>query len=215
MASAPQKTTKSFVEVSEIRDSVLILKSGSMRMIIEVGSTNFALKSNDEQIAITSGFQNLINSVDFTLQIVVHSRKLNIDKYLQSLDELGPKLPSELLKIQAIEYSRFIKGLTELADIMSKKFYVVVPFYVIESTTGVGKRTFFDGIKSIFKPAEFVKNLSDQEFVGYKTQLEQRVELIMGNIVSMGLTVQLLHGDELKELFYGVYNPSGKERQSV
>lgn len=183
-----------------------------MRMIIEVGSTNFALKSRDEQIAITSGFQNLINSVDFTMQIVVHSRKLNIDKYLKTLDALSLKLPSELLKIQAIEYSRFIKGLTELADIMSKKFYVIIPFYVIESTTGAGKKSFLDGVKSIFKPSEFIRNLTEQEFTSFKTQLEQRVELAMGNLVSMGLTAKVLDADGLKELFYSVYNPSNKAR---
>lgn len=211
MATAPQKTTKAFVEVSEIRGSVLILKNGSMRMFVEVGSTNFALKSNEEQIAITSGFQNFINSVDFPIQIVINSRKLNIDKYLQSLDQLSLTLTNELLKIQAIEYSRFIKGLTELADIMSKKFYIVVPFYVIEG--GASKKSFVDGVMSIFKPAAFVKSLTDQEFNNYKVQIEQRVDLVTANVLSMGLAAKILEGNEIKDIFYGIYNPSAKARE--
>lgn len=214
MATPAGNTTKSFVEISEIRDSVLILKSGSLRSIVEVGSTNFSLKSNEEQIAIIAGFQDFLNSVDFPLQIVVTSRKLNIDNYLATLDTLSEGLTNELLKIQAIEYAKFIKGLTELADIMAKKFYIVIPFYVIDATGG-SKQSAFQKIKSIFAPASFIKNIDEGEFQRYKTQIDQRIDLVTGGMSAMGLGGRVLAGEELKELFYSLYNPNLKSYQST
>ena len=190
---------------------VLILKDGSLRSVISVGSINFALKSVEEQIAITSGFQDFLNALDFPVQILVSSRKLNMDIYLKSLDTLSEKLDNELLKIQAIEYARFIKGLTELGDIMSKNFYVTIPFYVIESSAA-GKKSVLENIKSIFKPSEFVKSMDDKAFMSYKTQLDQRIDLIMGGLTSMGLGTTLMKGEELNQLFYSFYNPDTKAR---
>ncbi|MDP2932980.1 MAG: hypothetical protein Q8N81_02510, partial [bacterium] len=91
MAKEEQKknqTTKDFVQIAEIRDTVLALKDGSLRSVVEIGSINFELKSADEQVAIIQGFQNFINSLDFPLQIVVNSRKLDIEPYLRSLEGL-------------------------------------------------------------------------------------------------------------------------------
>ncbi len=99
-----QLNTSSFVDISEIRDTVLVLKNGSLRSIVEVSSVNFELKSTDEQAAIIQAFQNFINSTDFPLQIAIASRKLDIGPYLKSLEGLIENQTGELLKIQAIEY---------------------------------------------------------------------------------------------------------------
>lgn len=218
--NSKSNSTKSFVEVSEIRDSVLVLKSGSLRSIIEVGSTNFALKSVDEQTAIVAAFQDFLNSIDFPIQIVIQSRKLNIDKYLRSIDALQETLNNELLKIQAVEYGRYIKGLTELTDIMSKKFYIIVPYYVTEGAVAGGasadkKKSFFSGLKSVFSSSSFVKELNPEEFATYRTQLDLRVNLVLSSVYGMSLQGKLLQNEELVNLFYSLYNPESKAREEV
>lgn len=197
--------TRDFVQIADIRETVLILKNGSLRSIIEVNSMNFELKSADEQVAIVRAFQNFLNAADFPLQIVVSSRKLDINPYLKSLDEIIEKQENELLRIQAVEYTRFVRGLTELANIMAKKFYIVVPFYVIESPAT--KTSFFDALKSILAPSKFLKTLSDEELETYKTQLNQRIDIITEGVGGMGLEAKLLGKEELMGLFYQYYNP--------
>lgn len=209
MAKEEQKknqTTKDFVRLAEIRDTVLVLKDGSLRSIVEIGSINFELKSTDEQVAIIQGFQNFINSLDFPLQIAASSRKLDIEPYLKSLEGLTESLKNELLKIQAAEYSRFIKGLTELTNIMAKKFYIVVPFYAIEAVSPT-KAGFFGAIKSVVSPSKFVKTLTEEELENYKTQIGQRIGVITEGLSGLGLQTKILAGDELMNLFYSYYNP--------
>src|SRR3989338_3336084 len=197
-AATKTQSTKDFVEIADIRDTVAILKDGSLRSVIEVGSMNFELKSVDEQTAIVRAFQNFLNSIDFPLQITVNSRRLNIAPYIKSLDELSQKIDNELMKIQATEYTRFIKGLTELANIMSKEFYIVIPLYIVETVgTGKQKSSIFDAFKSVISPAEFTKTITDQELEGYKIQMDQRVQFVMGSVGGMGIETRLLNKDEL------------------
>jgi type IV secretory pathway VirB4 component len=202
----PIQSTKDFVQIADIRDTVVILKDGSLRSIIEVGSMNFELKSTDEQIAIIQHFQNFLNSIDFPVQILVSSRKLDISPYLRSLEETTKNLENELLKIQAAEYTRFVKGLTELANVMAKKFYVVIPFHVIEAAAPT-KGGFFGAFKSVVAPSKFVKTLSDEELENYKIQLNQRIGVIVEGLSGLGIETKTLAGDELKNLFYSYYNP--------
>ena len=204
----PNQSTKDFVEIADIRDTVVVLKDGSLRSVVEVSSMNFDLKSTDEQTAIIQAFQNFLNSVDFALQIAVSSRKLDIKPYLKSLDTLTQSISNELMKIQAVEYARFIKGLTELANIMSKKFYIVIPLYVVE-TIGKGnqKTGIFDAFKSIVSPSKFIKTLTDQELENYKVQLGQRIQFITGSISGLGIETRVLNKDELLNFYYSYYNP--------
>ena len=122
------QSTKQLVEISNIIDNIVLLKNGSLRAVIEVSATNFELRSEGEQIAILQNFQRFVNSIDFPLQIVINSRKLNIDEYLKLINESANALTNELLKIQATEYSKFVGELSDLSNIMSKKFYIVIPF---------------------------------------------------------------------------------------
>ncbi|MBI2676717.1 MAG: hypothetical protein HYX21_02055 [Candidatus Yanofskybacteria bacterium] len=196
--------TKQFVDIHDIKDGVVILKNGSMRLILKVDSVNFDLKSNDEQIAIVKAFQNFLNSLDFPLQIAVHSRQLDIKNYLAKTQVLVDQLDNELLKIQGIEYIRFIKGLTELANIMSKNFYVVVPLYITEAAS---KKSFLENIKSAFgSAAQKIKSLEEQDFNLYKSQIEQRAEIIKEGLRGMGLNSVTLEREELVSMFYRLYN---------
>lgn len=204
-AQIKAQTTKDFVSIADVRDDVLILKDGSLRSLLEVSSMNFELKSADEQVAIIQGFQGFVNSVDFPLQVVINSKKLDVGPYLKMLDELSKGLKNELLRIQAVEYSRFIKGLTELANIMSKKFYISVPFFPVEAVQPT-KAGVFSAFKSIFAPSKFVKTLTDEELENYKGQLNQRIELVSQGVNGLGLETRVLKKDELLNLFYSYYN---------
>ncbi|MEK7537040.1 MAG: hypothetical protein AAB584_01155 [Patescibacteria group bacterium] len=196
-------STKQFVEIQEIRNETLILKDGSLRQVIKVGSTNFELKSQDEQLAILAGFRDFLNALDFSLEIMVMSRKLNIGKYLELLNQIAEAQQNELMRIQAIEYSKFIKELTQLANIMAKDFFVVIPFYIGLKTKG----GIIQSLKNIFKPAQIVKQLTAEEFDSYKSQLSQRVDLVYENLAGLGLGAKILQQDELVNLYYRFYNP--------
>src|SRR3989344_4818542 len=142
------QSTKQLVGVANIIDNVVLLKNGSLRAVISVSAINFELRSEGEQIAILQNFQRFVNSIDFPLQIVIHSRKLNIDEYLKLIDQSSSVLTNELLKIQAEEYRKFVGELSDLSNIMSKKFYIIVPFYVFEAPSKAG---IMQSVKSIFK----------------------------------------------------------------
>ncbi|MEK7603662.1 MAG: hypothetical protein AAB461_00900, partial [Patescibacteria group bacterium] len=129
----PNQSTEQLVPISDIREGVVILKNGSLCMVLEASAINFELRSNDEQVAILQNFQNFINSVDFPLQIVVSSRRLKIEEYIKTVDGIAESTENELLKIQTMEYSRFVKELSSLSNIMTKKFYIVISFYVYET----------------------------------------------------------------------------------
>lgn len=201
------QSTKQLVEVADIRDNVVFLKNGSLRAVIEVSATNFELKSEAEQVAILRNFQNFLNSIDFPLQMVITSRKLDINEYLKLVDAATSELSNELLKIQAGEYSKFVKELSDLANIMTKKFYIVVPFYVFEapSKTGILK-----SLTSVFKPSTAVKQITDEQFKTYQGQLLQRVELALDSLIGVGVKAKILEKDELMKIYYEIYNPASK-----
>lgn len=201
----PNQPTENLVPISDIRDDIVILKNGSLRMVLEVSAINFDLRSGDEQVAILQGFQRFLNSADFPLQIVVSSRELNIDTYLKTVNQITESTESELLKIQAAEYSRFIKELSSLSNIMSKKFYVVIPFYIYETPETSG---LFQSLKGLLKPKETIREITDEQFETYKNQLNQRAELVYDGLVGLGLTTKPLKDEDLKNLYYQIYNPA-------
>lgn len=203
-------STLKYVDIKTIRDGVVVLKNGTLRAVLLVSTVNFDLKSSDEQVAIIGAYQNFLNSLDFPIQIVVNSRKLNIQPYIEVLKEKAREQRNELLKIQIIEYQEFIKNLSDVTNIMSKFFYLVVPFAPVEdSNDGVlGK------ISSIVRPTE---NLAEREelFETYKNQLWQRVDHVAAALGGTGLHFTALNTDELIELYYGMYNPSEFAQSSI
>src|SRR6185369_13116924 len=120
--------TQEFVPVKEIRNGIIVLKDGGYRGILICSSVNFGLKSADEQRAITLGFQNFLNTLDFSIQIVVNSRKMDLRPYLALLEEKAPEQKSELMRIQLREYIEFVHSFSEQANIMTKSFYIIVPY---------------------------------------------------------------------------------------
>lgn len=196
-------STLKYVDVESIKDGVVILKNGSLRSILMVSSINFDLKSTDEQDAIIAQYQNFLNSLDFPLQIVVTSRKLNIRPYIEMIQERQKQQTNEMLRMQTLEYEEFISKLTDVTNIMSKFFYIVVPFAPIETK----KSGFFGKISSSLAPKQQV--LENRElFETYKNQLWQRVDHIAAGLGGTGLKLTALTTDEIIELLYNSYNPS-------
>lgn len=202
---ASGNNTKQFIEIHDIKDNVIILKNGSLRVIMEVGSINFDLKSSDEQIAIIQGFKNFLNSLDFPLQIVIHSRQLDINDYLARTSRAVEGIDNELLRIQGMEYIKFVRGLVELANVMSKRFYVTVPFYALEATNS--KRNLWESLRLAFGSSkEKIEAIEDKDFALYKAQIEQRAELIFDGLRGMGLSARFLSSEELTTMFAMLYN---------
>jgi hypothetical protein len=184
-----KNATQSFVPINEVRNGILILNDGSMRAVLSSSSLNLSLKSEDEQMGIITGFQTFLNSLDFNIQIFLQSKKLDIRNYLSLLKERQKLVEEDLLKIQIKEYIEFIQKFTEEQNIMTKSFYIVVP-YEIPSLSGSSKR--MDEI-------EFVKN---------ENQLLQRVSIVTSGLSSLGLKIELLKTEEIVNLFYKLFNPN-------
>lgn len=194
---ASSKPTQDFVPVEEVRNGVVILKNGGYRGIMMCSSLNFALKSEDEQRAIIGGFQNFLNTLDFSVQIVVHSRKTDIRPYLNLLQERMDRQTSELMRIQLREYIAFIRNFIEGSDIMTKTFYVVVPFTPITVAQAAGLP---------FGRRDADSSEGDRSFEETRIQLEQRMALVAGGLAQSGLRAVPLGTEEIIELLYRSFN---------
>ncbi|MBU0732049.1 conjugal transfer protein TraC [Patescibacteria group bacterium] len=207
MASSKKKvapSTVKYLPFQELKEDTVVMKDGSLRAVYLVSSLNFALKSEDEQQAIISGYVSFLNSVNFPIQVIIQSRKLDITKYLAMLAEKAKAQTNELLKIQTQEYKQYISELVSLSDIMEKKFFVVVPY----SSTGKGKqKNFIQRFNEAAFPGSTI-HLSKTRFEKYKTELDRRASLIEGGLGSIGLKLKRLDTRGLIELYYESYNPT-------
>jgi len=194
--------TQDFVSIRDIKQNVVIQKNGQLLMVILVSSINFALKSLDEQRAVLLQFQNFLNTIDFSLQIFVQSRKLNIEPYLELLASLEDKQDSELMRIQLLEYTEFIRSFTQNVDVMSKNFFVVVPYTP-------SKINLTKSLTSLFTPNKNRAALpTDMQFEEHRIQLEQRVAVVKEGLARTGVRSITLETDDLVELYYHIYNPA-------
>jgi len=192
--------TQQFVPIRDIKDGVVIKRNGEMLIILLASSVNFALKSLDEQRAILQQFQNFLNTIDFSLQIYVQSRKLNIEPYLEILSGLESKQDNDLMQIQLREYMEFIRTFTSEVDVMSKSFFVVVPY----SPTRINLSK---GVASLFSSNSNAALSNDQQFEEHRLQLEQRVAMVVQGLAGVGVRTMRLQKDDLVELYYHLYNP--------
>lgn len=208
MAKQESLPSQDFVAIGEIKNDAVFLKSGGLRRVLLVSGINTELKSEEEQNAVYFLFQNFLNSIDFPVQLVVHSRKLNISGYLEYLDSQREKETNELLKSGIEEYAEFIKSFVQENAIMTKNFFVVVPYdpLVIPGKAGFKKSLPLFGKKT--SSDESAINLEEQ-----LVQLSQRADQIIAGLHNIGLRVVGLNNDELTELFYNLYNPESVEKK--
>ena len=204
MASNQKNTaisTQRYLKIADIKQDTVIMKDGTLRAILMVSSINFALKSEDEQQAIISAYITFLNNIDFLLQIVVQSRELNIDGYLEAMHKRANEQTNELLKNQTFQYIDYVNQLVSLGQIMNKRFYVVVPYNPISDK----RKGFWQSLLEAFRPVDVI-NLKEERFITLKEQLDLRVDNIMSGLTSMSLNVARLDTQGLIELFYNSYN---------
>ncbi len=201
------KATQEFVPIKEIRDGIVVLKDGDLRAIILANSINLSLKSDDEQKATIMQFQNFLNTLDFSVQISIQSRKLDIRPYLLLLENRMKVQNEPLLKLQTKEYIEFIKNFTESVSIMTKNFFVIVPYTHINLKPNSG---IFSNLFS--KKSKKDEQLKDQlDFEEKRSQLEERVNVIEQGLSRCGIKSVQLGTEEVVEVFYKVFNPGELE----
>lgn len=203
-------STQQFIDVEGIKDGIVQLKGGGIRAVVMVAGINFELKSEEEQNIIISAYQDFLNSLDFSVQIVIHSRKINIDGYLKKMQGRREQEESELLRNQIDEYIEYIKSFVKENEIMTKTFFVVIP-YDAGGTQSVksGLMGFFGGSKG----NKSAKQAKEEGFEQQVIQLRQRIDQVLSGLERIGLRAVVLNDDELTELYYNLYNPETVERQ--
>lgn len=210
---AEARATQQFIEIESIEDGAIKLKSGSLRKILLVSGINFSLKSEEEQGLILYAFQGFLNSLNFSAQLSVHSRKLNIDDYLAKLEERESAESNQLLKNQILEYREFIRSLVSQNAIMQKRFFVTVPFDPIQiPKTGLAAAE--KALSWLKKKSPIETKIKTEESLKENLeQLEQRVDQAISGLNQIGLRAVPLNNDELTELFYNLYNPATVEKK--
>ena len=208
---ATANAAQQFLAIDQIREDVITLKEGGYRVILMCSSVNYALKSPDEQDALIFQYQNFLNALDFSVEIIIHSRRLNIAPYLETIKQRQKEETNELLKVQIAEYTEFIKNFVELTNIMSKTFYITVPFDppIIAQRGTVGR------IISAIGIGKQQNNAQETVFEEYKNQIWQRVDTVASGLQRTGIRAVPLNTEELVELFYGLYNPTEFEKVTL
>jgi len=207
------QATQQFVDVERVHNGTVLLKGGALRKILLVSGINFALKSEEDKGIILGAYQSFINSLDFSLQIIVHSRRLNIKGYIDGLERRKEEETNGLLREQITEYVEFIRSFVEQGDIMGKSFFVIVPYdrAIIETPGGLLKSIPFFGKKEAATKHE-QEDASLSEAI---SQLDQRVDQVVAGLAGIGLRAVVLNDEELVELFYNLYNPAETEKKGL
>ncbi|HCX44994.1 TPA: hypothetical protein DGT35_00060 [Patescibacteria group bacterium] len=207
--------TQEIIDIDRIEDDVIVLKGGSFRKILLVSGINFDLKSEEEKNLIIFSYQEFLNSLSFSIQEIIHSRKINIEGYLSHLKNLHQKEPTSLLKNLITDYKDFVKEFVERNPIMSKTFFIVVPYDPI-NIPKIGKRV-TRGLFGLFKKKKGVveEKTEDGQFLENKRQLDLRVDQVTAGLNRVGLRAVPLSEDEAIELFYNFYNPALVEKKGV
>ncbi|MDA3802374.1 MAG: hypothetical protein PF488_00545 [Patescibacteria group bacterium] len=203
-------STQQHLDIAEIRDDVVVMKDGTIRSVVMVSSINFALKSEDGQNAVINAYVRFLNNLSFPLQILIQSRELDIDNYINFLKEKEKQQTNRLLKVQTADYIEYIKELTSLGEIMNKRFFVVVPYSVLSDK----KRGFFRSLGEALRPATILK-LKDKTFRKYQQRLTRRTESVMSGLEAMGVAATRLDTQSLIELYYKTYNPETSKNQEL
>lgn len=205
-----RNSTQEHLNIAEIRDDIVVMKDGTMRAVIMVSSINFSLKSEDGQNAVIDAYVRFLNNLNFPLQIVIQSRELDIDNYLEYLKVKEKEQTNRLLKVQTADYIEYIQELTSLGKIMNKRFFVVVPYSALSDK----RKGFFSLLGEALKPATILR-LKEKTFRNYQEMLDRRVDSVIGGLESMGVATSRLDTQSLIELYYKTYNPESSRNQNL
>ncbi|OGZ16485.1 MAG: hypothetical protein A2494_03955 [Candidatus Lloydbacteria bacterium RIFOXYC12_FULL_46_25] len=208
----PGKPSQDFIPIKDIRNGVMVLNNGDLRMMLMTSSLNFGLKSTDEQAAIIIQFQNFLNSLEYPVQIFIQSKRLDIRPYLQMLEEREKVQLIDAMKIQVHEYIGFIREFTGRTNIMSKTFFIVVPYSAgikLGGSSGKNSGGLLGGLMGGGKKGATKKPSAEelQSFEEARIQLEQRVSIVEQGLGRCDIRTTRLGTEEITELFYKKFNP--------
>ena len=211
MAKTSQKiSTQQYVPFSAVYDDVMATKKGQLCQVVMVNSVNFGLKSEEEQNAIVYQYQSFLNSLSFPIQIVMHSKRLDLTNYIKELEGRIAQEPNELIRYQIQEYVDFVQKLISIANIMDKKFFVVIPYLI--PPTELSKNSF---LSTLFGGSHVHLKVPLSKFMKYKDILSERTNVVVSELASMGITAQVLSTKQIIELFYRTYNPDEAMREQI
>ncbi len=202
--------TQNYLDIAEIRDDSVVMKDGGMRAVLLCSSVNFSLKSDDEQNATIQAYVSFLNSLEWPIQIVIQSRQLNIDGYIDNLQVVLKSQTNELLRVMTEDYVNYVKELVTLGDIMTKRFYVVIPYTLLQDK----KKSFWTKLRSAFKLGQSIK-LGRETFNKYKEALDGRVDFVVSGLASMSVRAVRLDTQGLIELYYNTYNPEMQKNEKL
>ncbi len=211
-ASKSGKSTQNSLLISEIKDGVVIMQDGSLRGVIMAAAINFDLMSAQEQNAVEFAYQGFLNSLHFSIQILIKSQKIDLDPYLEKLQARRNEQSNELLALLMEDYIANVRALVEEVNIMDKQFYIIVPFFPAGDPRQ--KANLISGMKAAFASTPQI-TVGEDEFKKNKTELAQRMSLVAGGLSHMGIRAVALNSQELIDLYYTSYNPDVAAQQKL
>ncbi len=208
----PDSSTQRYLPFSQIRENIIVMKDDSARLIMRCSTINFLLKNTDEQDSIIISFQRFLNSLDFPIQILVRSKKLDIDGHLNNLNDKALKQKNSLLQNQTYEYIEYLRKLIEVAQIMKKEFYIILPFDQVDNAS-VKDDNIMWVFKSFWQSINGWQNLLNiksqiRNFSKLKKWLLARSNSIKTWLENIWLKADVLEKQELVSFLTEYYNPS-------
>ena len=208
---AKDASTQRYLPFSEIRENMIMMKDGSSRMVLRVHALNFNLKSQEEQDAILMSYQRFLNALNFPIQIIIRSLKVDIETYINRLKNMALKQENPLLQEQTYKYVDFLTTLIDLAQIMKKEFYIVVP-YDFENNESVRKTDIIGVFKSFWSALSQEESIADiranrVRVARLKKWNYERLSTVKMSLEAIGLKADELDKSEIVKLIYNYYNP--------
>jgi len=197
-------STQEHLPIEDIRDDIIILKDGSCCLVLQVSAINFDLLSEKEQKAMIFAYAALLNSLSFSIQILIRSKRKDISAYLKLLTKQGGKMKKLSLKKQLTKYKQFIEETVKKNEVLDKKFYVVIPFSTLELGTVQTAVSIIKKKKTLPYPKEYIVQRA-------KTNLAPKKDHLVKQFNRLGIKSYQLKTKELVNLFYSIYNPGKKQ----
>ncbi len=209
-----KKSTQSHLPIGEIRNNIVVLKNGGIRAVIKTSTMNFNLKSEDEQEATLEAYKGFLNTLEFPLQIVIQSRKVDLDTYFQILERREKEIFNPLLKEQTKDYKEYLRKLVDVADIMEKEFFIVVP---ADPKRKELKKNIFSQFLENMSPEDSLEKVKNRynEFKSLSLILQKRIDIVSSGLERCGLRTEQLSTQKLINLYYKSYNPDLSQSQKV
>ncbi len=209
-------STQSTLQISELRDGLVIMKDGSFRAVVACQSINFDLMSEAEREAVEFSYQDFLNSLNFTTQILIRSQRVDIGPYIERLTEIRKNNDNMLLGVLMDDYIDFIDRLSQEANIMDKSFFIIIPYYTSAEAEKVltQTRNFFSGLSSKSKTPEVTK-IDRTTYDKAITEINNRVETVISGLFNIGVRSVRLNTRELGALYYNFNNPDTAVREPL